>query len=109
MSEQIIVEFDVPAPMRDGVILRANIFRPAGAGPYPVALARTPYGKDFGSVQPFGDATRMARAGYIVVLQDVRGRYRSDGEWQVFQHEATDGYDTVEWAARLPGANGSVG
>jgi putative CocE/NonD family hydrolase len=109
MSEQITVEFDVPAPMRDGVILRANIFRPVGEGSYPVALMRTPYGKDFGSVQPFGDAVRMARAGYIVVLQDVRGRYGSDGEWRMFQDEAADGYDSVEWAARLPGANGNVG
>jgi predicted acyl esterase len=76
MSEQISVDFDVPATMRDGVILRANIFRPAGEGPYPVALARTPYGKDFMSVMPFLDAVRLARAGYIVAIQDVRGRFR---------------------------------
>src|SRR5262249_6599302 len=50
-----------------------------------------------------------ARHGYIVVNQDVRGRYRSEGEWYPFQHEADDGEDTVEWAARLPGANGRVG
>lgn len=109
MSDQITVEFDVPAPMRDGVVLFANIFRPAAGGPYPVALARTPYGKDYTSVMPFGDAVRLARAGYIVVIQDVRGRFRSGGEWAAFKHEADDGYDSVEWAARLPGATGDVG
>jgi len=109
MSDQIEVEFDVPATMRDGTILRANIFRPRGDGPYPVALSRTPYGKDFASVHPFGDAVRLARAGYIVVLQDVRGRFRSEGQWKPFHHEDDDGYDTVEWAARLPRANGKVG
>jgi len=60
MSDQITVEFDVPAPMRDGVVLFANIFRPAAGGPYPVALARTPYGKDYTSVMPFDDAVRLA-------------------------------------------------
>jgi putative CocE/NonD family hydrolase len=109
MSDQIEVEFDAPAEMRDGTVLRANIFRPRGDGPHPVALSRTPYGKDFASVHPFGDAVRLARAGYIVVLQDVRGRFRSDGKWKPFRHEHDDGYDSVEWAARLPGSNGKVG
>src|SRR5262245_43178391 len=109
MNDQISVEFDVPATMRDGIVLRANIFRPAGEGPYPVALTRTPYSKDFASVMPFLDALRLARAGYIVVIQDVRGRFRSEGQWRPFHHEDADGYDTVEWAARLPGASGAVG
>src|SRR5581483_4520460 len=109
MSAQITAEFDVPAAMRDGVVLRANIFRPAGAGPYPVALTRTPYGKDYASVTPMVDAPRLARAGYIVVIQDVRGRFRSEGEWTSFKNEAADGYDTVEWAAQLPASNGKVG
>lgn len=109
MSEQITVEFDVAATMRDDTILRANIFRPATGGPYPVALVRTPYGKDFASVLPFGDAIRLARAGYIVVVQDVRGRFRSGGTWALFANEAADGYDSVEWAARLPGSTGAVG
>ena len=109
MSEQITVEFDVAATMRDGTILRANIFRPAAGGPYPVALVRTPYGKDFASVLPFGDAIRLARAGYIVVVQDVLGRFRSGGTWALFANEAADGYDSVEWAAQLPGSTGDVG
>lgn len=109
MPDQLTVEFNVPATMRDGVVLRANIFRPADGGRYPVALARTPYGKDFSTVVSFLDAPRLARAGYIVVIQDVRGRGDSGGEWAAFKHEARDGYDTVEWAARLPGADGQVG
>ena len=108
-NDSIVTEFDVSAKMRDGTTLRANIFRPASGGPYPVALTRTPYGKDFASVSPFLDAVRMARAGYIVVIQDVRGRFRSEGEFDAFRNEFEDGYDSVEWAARLPNANGKVG
>ncbi len=109
MSDQIKVEFDVPAMMRDGTILRANIFRPDDDQAYPVALTRTPYGKDYASATPVMDAVRMARAGYIVIIQDVRGRFRSDGEWATFKNEANDGYDSVEWAAALPGSTGAVG
>ncbi len=109
MENQITVEFDVPATMRDGTVLRANIFRPVEPGAYPVALTRTPYSKDFASVSPILDAVRLARAGYIVVIQDVRGRFRSEGAWAPMLHEAADGYDTVEWAAQLPGSNANVG
>lgn len=105
----IKVEFNVPAAMRDGTILRANVFRPADTGAYPVALARTPYGKDFATVNGYLDAVRLAQAGYIVVIQDTRGRMTSDGEWAPLLNEALDGCDAVEWAARLPGSNGSVG
>ncbi len=109
MSTSILTEFDVPATMRDGVVLRANIFRPADDGTYPVALTRTPYGKDFTTSSPILDALRMARAGYIVVIQDTRGRFASEGDWIPLINEAEDGYDTVEWAAALPGSNGNVG
>ncbi len=109
MPDTITTQFDVPATMRDGTVLRANIFRPADNGQYPVALTRTPYGKDFASVTPILDAVRLARAGYIVVIQDVRGRFTSEGRFAPFRHEAEDGYDTVEWAARLPGSTGAVG
>jgi hypothetical protein len=109
MALAIKVEFDVPATMRDGTILRANVFRPEGDALYPIALARTPYGKDFFTTSPFLDSVRLAKAGYIVVIQDTRGRFTSEGEWQPFFYEAQDGYDTVEWAAGLPGSNGNVG
>ncbi len=102
------VERNVAVPMRDGVVLRADVFRPHGDGPFPVLVMRTPYGKSGGG--PIDD---YLRAGYIVVKQDARGRYQSDGEYEsqykFGTHDAEDGYDTVEWAARLPGANGKVG
>src|SRR5579859_57664 len=109
MPDEIQVEFNVPATMRDGIVLRANVFRPAAPGTYPVALTRTPYGKDLFTVHTTLDAVRLARAGYIVVIQDTRGRGASGGEWATMRHEAADGYDTVEWAAGLPGTNGNVG
>lgn len=103
---KIVVEKDVAVPMRDGVILRADICRPEQGGPWPVLLMRTPYGKR-------AAFERMAREGYIVVCQDARGRYASEGQWESFvrfqTHDAEDGYDTVQWCARLPGATGKVG
>jgi len=106
--DRIIVEKNVPATMRDGTILRANVYRPAEGGPFPVALTRLPYGKDFALASAVLDPVRLAGAGYIVVIQDVRGRYTSDGDWRPFEQEFTDAYDTVEWAARLPDADGQV-
>jgi len=101
----IVVERNVAMKTRDGVTLRADIYRPAAEGKYPVLLQRTPYDKN--NTADFG-RTGAAR-GYIVVVQDVRGRYTSDGEWYTFKHETLDGWDTVEWAAALPGSNGKVG
>jgi uncharacterized protein len=100
------VERDIPAKMRDGIILKADIYRPEAEGTFPVLLQRTPYNKMGWSVD---FAYKAAAHGYIVVIQDVRGRYTSDGEWYTFIHEAEDGYDTVEWAAALPQSNGKVG
>lgn len=104
-SPKVLIERNVEAAMRDGTILRADVFRPAEGGPYPVLVLRTPYGKSNGS--------RWAQAGYIVVTQDARGRYASDGVYESFvrteTHDAEDGYDTVEWAAKLPGSTGKVG
>jgi len=101
----VIVERNVPAKMRDGVILRADIYRPKAEGKFPVLLVRTPYDKTGES--NFG--MKGAARGYVVVEQDVRGRFTSDGEWYVFKNESQDGYDTVEWAAALPYSNGKVG
>ncbi|MGI8713671.1 MAG: CocE/NonD family hydrolase [Solirubrobacteraceae bacterium] len=100
---------DVPARMRDGVVLRANVYRPVGLGTWPTLVARTPYGKDLPGASSWLDPVRAARDGFMVVVQDTRGRFASDGEWEPFQFEGDDGYDTVEWAARLPGSNGRVG
>jgi len=103
------VEFDAAAPMRDGVVLRANVYRPDGDGPWPTLLARLPYGKDLPMIVSRLDPVQTARAGFMVVIQDTRGRFASEGRWDPFAYEREDGYDSVEWAARLPGSNGRVG
>lgn len=101
----MLIERGVAMKTRDGVVLRADVYRPAGDGPFPVLLQRTPYDKNNAA-----DFALLAVArGYMVVVQDVRGRYTSDGEWYTFKHEIEDGYDTVEWAAALPHSNGKVG
>src|SRR5271169_6109449 len=102
---EVIVERNVAAKMRDGVILRADIYRPKADGKFPVLLVRTPYDK----TQESSFGMKGAARGYIVVEQDVRGRFTSDGDWYVFKNESQDGYDTVEWAAALPYSNGKVG
>ena len=101
----VVIERGVAMKTRDGVTLRADIYRPAGDGQFPVLLQRTPYDKS--NAGEFG--RRAAARGYMVVVQDVRGRYTSDGEWYTFRHEGEDGYDTIEWAAALPHSNGKVG
>ncbi|MDP9410708.1 MAG: CocE/NonD family hydrolase [Actinomycetota bacterium] len=106
---EIRVQKNVPAEMRDGTTLLSNVYRPAGDGEYPVLLTRLPYGKDLPLGTSVLDPIKAAQAGYVVVVQDVRGRYRSEGKFVPFVSEYEDGYDTVEWAARLPGSNGSVG
>jgi putative CocE/NonD family hydrolase len=102
---EVSLERGVTANMRDGVILRADVYRPKADGQFPVLLQRTPYDKrnsaDF--------AYKAATHGFVAIVQDVRGRYTSDGEWYTFKHESNDGYDTVEWAAALPYSNGKVG
>src|SRR5438105_518328 len=104
-GSEVSVERNVLMKTRDGVTLRADVYRPAGEGTFPVLLQRTPYNKQ--NAAEFG---RMAVArGFMVVVEDVRGRYESDGEWYPFKHEIEDGYDTVEWAAALPHSNGKVG
>jgi len=95
--------------MRDGVTLRADVYRPEGDGPWPTLLARTPYDKDSPFLLMMFDPLRAARDGFMVVVQDTRGRFESEGDWTPFRHERLDGYDSVEWAARLPGSNGRVG
>ncbi len=102
------MEFDAPARMRDGVTLRANVYRPGGNGPWPTLLARTPYDKTAGEAE-WIDPVKTAAQGFMVVVQDTRGRFASEGDWVPLHFEREDGYDSVEWAARLPGSNGRVG
>jgi hypothetical protein len=103
----VTIEHGVVAKMRDGTVLRADIYRPTTAGKFPVILKRTPYDKHNVDAADFG--VKGAARGYVVINQDVRGRYTSDGEWYPFLHESEDGYDTVEWAASLSYSNGKVG
>jgi hypothetical protein len=93
--------------MRDGNILRADVYRPATKGRYPVLLARTCYGKaTWGAwLRPVDTAGE----GYAVVIQDIRGNFASDGEFFPFFSDIEDGYDTVEWCAGQPWADGKVG
>ncbi|HIE51077.1 MAG TPA: CocE/NonD family hydrolase [Armatimonadetes bacterium] len=99
----------VMVPMRDGVRLATDIYLPPGKGPFPVLLTRTPYGK--GSGQPHVGVA--LRAGYAVVIQDMRGRFASEGTAIAFLDcgwgERQDGYETVEWIARQPWCNGKIG
>jgi putative CocE/NonD family hydrolase len=108
-AQSITVDIDVPATMRDGTILRANIYRPASVRRRPVLLTRLPYGKDSAWGEDLLDPVQVARRGYVAVVQDVRGTGTSDGDWTPYEHEADDGADTVAWAAGLPFADGRVG
>lgn len=97
------------AAMRDGTLLRADLYRPAyGTGPWPVLLARGPYGRRDPGILARLDPPAAARRGFLVVVQDTRGRFGSDGDWEPLVHEYDDGYDTVRWAAGLPGCDGRV-
>src|SRR5437868_311628 len=103
-----VLEKDVAVPMRDGVVLRADIMRPPGSGRFRTLVYRTPYNKE----EALKDSTTFRHAverGYAVVIQDVRGRYASAGEFAAYRNEGRDGYDTIEWAARQPWSNGDVG
>ena len=104
-------ETDVPARMRDGVILKADIYRPTTKEPVPVILMRTQYGKTAAQIQPsrFQTPAWFASHCYIVVIQDIRGQYASQGTFYEYANDRNDGYDSVEWAAHLPGSNGKVG
>src|SRR5579884_3863807 len=108
-SQEITVDFDIPATLRDGTVLRANVYRPAGEGRWPVLLTRLPYGKDLPLGTSFLDPVQAARRGYVVVVQDTRGRFASEGDWSPFRFEAEDGFDAIAWAAGLPYADGQVG
>ena len=104
-------QVNVEAKMRDGTILRADVYRPTTKDPVPVILMRTQYGKAAAQVAPsrFQSPDWYASHCYIVVIQDIRGQGASDGAFYEYAHDRNDGYDSVEWAARLPGSNGKVG
>lgn len=107
----IRVDKNVEIPMRDGVILRADVWRPDDDRAYPAVIERTPYQKERSVGHDFLRPDQMALAGYVVVTQDTRGRFASDGAWEGFMwsYEGPDSYDTVEWVAAQPWCDGNVG
>ena len=102
---RVTIQQGVSVKMRDGVSLIADVYRPVSDEKFPVLLERTPYNRA-GSLRT---ANELASHGYIVVLQDTRGRFASGGEFYPFRNESADGFDTVEWAAKLDQSNGKVG
>lgn len=112
-SPSVEVSFDVPATMRDGVVLRADVYAPSDTADrgLPTLLLRTPYGKQtvLETAWTGVDPVAAARAGFLVVVQDCRGRFASDGTWEPLRHEGPDGVDSIAWAAGLPRSNGRVG
>ncbi len=105
---RIEIETDCALTSSDGVVLRSDVYRPAGASELPTLVQRTPYDKSQ-AVRSDVDVLRLVRAGYAVVVQDVRGRGGSEGTFEPFRHEAADGAETIAWAAAQPWSSGAVG
>src|SRR5918994_228828 len=103
----IALDNRVPIPLRDGVRLLADVYRPAGDGRYPVLVSKTPYSTERFPTA-YEAAVYFAQRGYVYVYADVRGRHESEGEWQPFFNSAKDGYDLVEWAAKQRWSDGKV-
>jgi putative CocE/NonD family hydrolase len=107
-TNEIVMDNLVAIPMRDGVKLYADVYRPAAQGKYPVIVCRTPYSTER-APSAYDAAVFFARRGYVYVFQDVRGRHESEGKWEPFRNDIEDGYDTIEWAAKQSWSNGKVG
>jgi len=109
----IVVKENVMVPMRDGVRLATDLFLPKGEGPFPVILVRLPYGKDgarsmdLGRFQ-FRPAIFFTQRGNVLITQDTRGRYASEGDFYAFRDEREDGEDMLRWLKEQPWFNGSV-
>ena len=106
-TNDIVVENLVPIPMRDGVKLYADVYRPDKPGKYPVLVSRTPYSTER-YPNAYTAAVFFSRRGYVYVYQDVRGRHESEGKWEPFRNDLEDGYDTIEWAAKQPWSSGKI-
>ena len=103
---EIVAETNIRVPMRDGIALATDVYRPAGTGPLPTLLQRLPYKKEN---HLNGNALRMVQAGYAVAIQDTRGSYSSEGDFNPFFQEPHDGSDAIAWAASQPWSSGKVG
>src|SRR5881396_3780046 len=107
----VVVTRDVMVPMRDGIRLATDVYRPRADGgaateKLPTILIRTPYDKGF---DPYALGPSWGGHGYAVVVQDTRGRYKSEGVWHWLTDDGPDGLDTVDWISRQPWSNGDVG
>jgi uncharacterized protein len=107
-TEKVIIENNIMIPMRDGIKLASDLYRPKTPGKYPVIILRTPYGKRSESHYNPQLAKLFAAQGYNFILQDVRGKFDSQGYFFPYENEALDGYDTVEWAGKSSWSNGNV-
>lgn len=107
LSAQVSQKYDVRIPMRDGITLSADMWMPEAEGRYPAILVRTPYVKVMTHLLKLG--RYFAPKGYVVIIQDVRGRGDSDGEFGFYFVEGKDGYDSIEWIAQQPWCDGNVG
>ncbi|MDP6555308.1 MAG: CocE/NonD family hydrolase [Pirellulaceae bacterium] len=105
-DEAVVFESNVMIPMSDGTKLAANIFKPKSDGPFPTILSRTPYGK---GGEKHGQGRFYASQGYVMVIQDCRGRGESKGLWDPFRFDADDGFDTQQWVGKQPWCNGKIG
>ena len=108
-SVSVKIEINLPARMRDGTVLYADVYRPDGPGPFPTILQRTPYDKSASLSSQMLDPIKAAKAGFALVIQDTRGRFTSEGEFNCFVDDIDDGYDTVEWAAAQAWSDGKIG
>src|SRR5262249_42180945 len=104
---KVKIEMDVQVPMRDGVTVSADIYRPDAAGPFPAILYRTPYSNN--TEQNIAMAKWFAERGYVFLHQDVRGKYDSKGDYYPFRHEPDDGYDMDEWIGKQAWFSGKLG
>ena len=103
------LERGVRCRMSDGVELVSDHYSPAQPGPHPTLLMRQPYGRDTASTVVYAHPVWFARHGYNVVIQDVRGRGESEGEFYPFRHEARDGAETIAWLRTRKESNGRIG
>jgi hypothetical protein len=109
-----VIDQKVMMPMRDGIRLSTDIYRPKGNGKYPIVFSRTPYnfntwvdGKM--TTRTLEDAYQAVSRGYVYVVQNERGRFFSEGEWDILGTPITDGYDALEWMSKQAWSNGKVG
>jgi len=110
MQVDMLCTYNVETPMRDGTVLRADLYRPAVGGPFPALLLRSIFRKrDMGRAFGQYDPSYFVKHGYAVMIQDARGLGESDGEFDRFTADGPDGYDTIEWMAQQPWCDGSIG